>query len=786
MRRIAPSTVVLVVLLGLAGFAPLFGGPGYESALVAGVVAPSIVACSAAWRVSRGQEGPLAALARGASRGLFLGGIALLLTLLHGLRVGFCSAREGLLLFALGPLAGCLLAGIWGAGAGLVARQVGSRRKRLAAQVALALAGPVGSALISVLRAYSSPIVFAFDPFAGFFSGTLYDTVIDGTDRLLTYRLGSLASAAFALGLAWHLDTEKTGPAAASAEGAEPAAASTEGSGPAAAGATGAAGPGRMKRLSFRGWPSALTIAALGASLAVTAEGPALGHWQTTATIIEALGGRLDGKTCDVIYPATVRARDAELLRRDCEQQIEAASSFLAVAPPPKITAFFFADPGQKRRLMGAAETYVAKPWRREVYLQLGGYPHPVLGHEIAHVVAGGLSAGPLHVAGMLRGLLPDPGLIEGTAVATSPDDDELSPEAWSRVMLDLHFLPPLRSLFSLGFLGHDAGLAYTVAGAFVGWVHRVYGAEVLGKWYGGGDLPALTGQSWEALEAAFRAHLSTLPIPPEALALGKSRFDRPAVFGRRCPHEVDAHRRDASALSGAGDFLGALRALAAALTLDPRDAGSLLLRATCRERLGEAGASVAELEALLADAAQSAAVRDRADERLADLALASGDTAQATRRYEALERRILDEDHLRTLDVKLAAARDPEARAAVVALLIGSPTQGPDLVLGAEELGRWAERAPGDGRPRYLLGRNLLGRGQPERAAALLDQALDGPPIAEERVRREAARQRVFAGCILRDRAGVERGLRAWSTSAPPPGNRDALLRALAARCLR
>ena len=37
-------------------------------------------------------------------------------------------------------------------------------------------------------------MIFAFDPFAGYFSGTLYDTVIDAGTPLLTYRLGSLCT----------------------------------------------------------------------------------------------------------------------------------------------------------------------------------------------------------------------------------------------------------------------------------------------------------------------------------------------------------------------------------------------------------------------------------------------------------------------------------------------------------------------------------------------------------------------------------------------------------------
>src|SRR5260221_13198699 len=37
-------------------------------------------------------------------------------------------------------------------------------------------------------------MVLAFDPFFGFFAGTLYDSVITGLGRLGTYRMGTLAT----------------------------------------------------------------------------------------------------------------------------------------------------------------------------------------------------------------------------------------------------------------------------------------------------------------------------------------------------------------------------------------------------------------------------------------------------------------------------------------------------------------------------------------------------------------------------------------------------------------
>ncbi len=48
--------------------------------------------------------------------------------------------------------------------------------------------------MVSFARFFGSPMIFAYDPFFGYFSGTLYDTVVDVRPELWTYRGGSLAT----------------------------------------------------------------------------------------------------------------------------------------------------------------------------------------------------------------------------------------------------------------------------------------------------------------------------------------------------------------------------------------------------------------------------------------------------------------------------------------------------------------------------------------------------------------------------------------------------------------
>ena len=740
--------------LAAVGFMPLFGGPGYEQSLASGLVVPSAAAIATAVELSSGAlRSPAAGVRRGLTTGVVLAGVAFVTALLHAARAGACDLWGGSTLFVLTAGFGGAMGGLWGAVAAEACR--GRKARRLAC-VLLGLAGPLAGIAVSFARFCTSPMIFAYDPFFGYFSGTLYDTVVDVRTGLWTYRAGSLATIAAALLLAPAL----------------------------ARGPTGRLALGTAHRSMRGAMRVVLGLAALTASLAVTAEGPALGHWQTAASIARRLGGRRSGPRCDVVFPDSTLPADAELLLRDCEQEVSADEDALATHLDGRLTAYVFADRDQKRELMGAADTSIAKPWRREVYVQASGFPHPVLGHEVAHVVAGSFARGPLRVGG---GLWPDPGLIEGIAVATSPDDDELTDAQWARAMMDLGILPPLRSLFSLGFLGQSADKSYTVAGAFVGWVLGRWGIEVVRPWYGGQSIEGLTGRAWADLDREFRSWLAAVPMPEEAASYARGRFERPGVWGRRCPHAVDALNRAADRCRDEHRFERAKDLYGGALARDPHDWHALLDRARIDLRYGDAARGREDLDRMGHDARIPPAVRDHAEEALADDDLIHGRGERAAGVYREIAARTLDEDFARTLDVKGLSAEDPSARRAVVDLLIGEPGRPVDAWLGALSVGQWAA---GSHSPiaRYLVGKNLALHGAWVRAAESLDQAWhEGVPT--DRVARELLRERAVVACVLRDHSALVAVRQAVEDEHSPfagsaGGRRDWVLR-FAARCL-
>ncbi len=721
MRWAASATVLL---FGALGFVPQFGGPGYEAALAAGLILPLLTALCVSEEISRARAEPRAAFGLGVAAGLALSGIAFVVILLHGLRVGLCDPGEGLLLFLLGPSFGAVLGGVTGAAAGLFVERRRSRRyRRWLWLVALSLLGPLLCVIVSLVRFYTSPMVFAYDPYAGYFSGPLYDTVIGSLWPLATYRIGTLASlcALWALSALLERDAE-----------------------------------GRLRfRSGFRRDVAAGGVGAALLSALVTLSGAELGHYSTTKSIERALGREVAYGRCDVVFSSAIPRPDALRLGRDCDAHLRQLGRFFGTPGPERVRVFLFANDAEKGRLMGASRTYIAKPWRKEVYLQGAPYPHPVLGHELAHVVSGSFAPGPFHVAGPLGGWIPDPGRIEGVAVAAAPDEnDELSLEEWAAAQLATGLLPSFDSLFKLSFFGQPASRAYTAAGAFMRFIRKEFGAAALRRWYGGESIEAVTGHSMPALDARFRAVLAQVKLPESVLTSARARFDRPSFFQRRCPRVIDRLVGDAGARFNAGDIQGAREAYRQILTLDAGDANARIGLIACSAREGD-------LERARKAYANLATRQDApvwanlvALEAEGDLLLRQGELEAARAVYGKLAESLTDADRLRTLDIKRRVSHGI-GREAIVMLLIGDEL-GPSWDVAAGKLGEWAALEPSSGLADYLFGRNLILRGRHKNGLFYLERALSRG-LADGSVLDETLRLRLVAACAIGDLAGAK-----------------------------
>jgi tetratricopeptide (TPR) repeat protein len=518
-------------------------------------------------------------------------------------------------------------------------------------------------------------------------------------------------------------------------------------------------------------------LAAAG-SLGLALSGARLGHYSTEASIRQELERTLTTERCEVVYAPSITEYDARLLGRDCDAHVRELERWFETSAPERIRVFLFESEAQKGRLMGAAHTYIAKPWRREIYLQHARYPHPVLGHELAHVVAGSFGAGPFRVSGPLGGLLPDPGRIEGVATAATPgDESELGLAEEARAMRDLGLLPSLDSVFRLSFLGENSSKAYSVAGAFVEWMRRAHGARAVRGWYAGEPLESLTGgKDLRALERDWLASLDAAVVSPAVLETARARFDRPSVFGRKCPHVVDRALGDAHGRLGQGDVQGARAGFDRVLSLDETHFNARLALGSCSLRAGDEADARRRFQQLSEDESLHRLLRLAAEEALGDLELSSGNAVAARARYSTVAASVVDEGRLRTLDVK-AFSGSERAREAIAALLVGDPRWGRDVAEATARLGEWAAAEPDAGLPEYLLGRGAYNAGRWDEAARRLDRALERR-LTLRRVRAETLRLRLVVACAREERSRARDVLAEYSLLELEPSAREAVQR--------
>jgi hypothetical protein len=702
------ALVFAFVVSVVACVLPLTRTFGPESALLFAItLSPWAAALAARTALGfAGATGPMLAWAIGEAWSLLV--FPLALVALNGLFVDPCDPIGGLRFVLLGPLPALTLAAVVGAAVGTVGRSVGW--PRLA--VTLAALVPFGEVARALIDFVQSPAIFAFGHFFGYFPGTFYDRQVEIPDAWLSHRL-----VGFMIGVGvWSLLTATRDP--------------------------------ESGKFSVRRQPVRLAFAlALGiAAVWCTRAALFLKHRSSSRMIASELGFAIDTEHCHAMLPRELPEGVAHRIAEDCEFLIGQLTQTLGVKEDAKISAFFFRSPEEKRDLMGAARVYIAKPWRREVYLQLADYPHPVLAHELAHVVARHASSGMFGVPGKLGGLLPEPTLVEGMAVALEPvARDELTAHQWAKAAFASEIAPPLSSLLGVSFFGQNQALAYTLAGSFLRFVLDTRGSAALRKTYALGSVEQGLGKPFAALEAEWKKYLEHVELPARAAALAKQRFERPGVWSQVCPHLVEQLEDELGAALSAGDFVRALEKCNAVLEIDP---AATQVRTTRISLLAQRGMlSDATQQLKLLEGRAPTPVITRAKVALADAAFARGEYARAEVAYRALLDDPQSEADSRQLEVKLLALGAGEPGRSLLRELLVQPFGGQDARLGVHLI-RELALVRADGLAAYLEARQLRGSQRYDVVLSLLRRAQQ-QALPSERLRREALRMQVQAAFI-------------------------------------
>lgn len=694
---------ILAALMAGLSVVPLAGTLGYEHAFVLCPVLSLFgvaVGVDAVARARRAAVASASAMVRDAVVDLGrLLGVGFAVAVVALLWQTNCDPWTGAAFFVMGPVASAtagMTAGLW---AGVVAR----RRGR---QLGLGLAVVVASTAIGAWRLISDPVVFAFDPFWGYFSGAIYDEDVSIGSTYLVFRAYNAIAVVAAL-QALVLTTE----------------------------------PGRLTlrrpdtllpQLRGRITAASAAFAGLVAALAIGLTGPSWGFTANVDTITTVLSGARETEHFVIHYsPRSADARSIDAIAIEHEfAWSQLRDKMDGREPSEKVHSFVFTSPGQKRTLMGAGTVQVAAPWRGQIYLDHRAFPHPVLHHELAHVFGKTIGDDLFGVA--RSGAHLNIALIEGFATAMAPRSaDHLDLHDQALVLERLKRRPSLASIMGPSFFTQSSRVAYTAAGSFCLWLIETRGFSPMATLYRtAGDFEAAYGTPLATLETEWLAFLETRGgVTEDDVESQRQRFMRRSVFRRPCAHRAANLAGEIRRSNRQGRHADAVALYQTLCTIEPDDPGHLIGLSSAQAIDGDFAAALASLDVAAAMDDLTVTLKAALLSRRAEVALAAGDLEQAAAaEHEALQLPIRRSAR-RTHQLRLAAAEDPRLAARIVEYLAPFSTEGSTKagtvrrLLAAMQIRELPQyQALGA----YLLARQLLNTQLADAATPLLQQALD------------------------------------------------------------
>ncbi len=543
----------------------------------------------------------------------------------HALYIGACAQIEGFLFHLLGPALSCLLSA-------LLAARISPwvPQKRFAYAFVLGIIGL--DILLGLYEFVFSPGVYSYGQFWGYFPGPIYDRVVFLEARYVVYRLVTLGWVVL-LTLVSRTNVPLSAPVS-----------------------------------MLVGW-----LVTVGLHIA----GP---HWYWRAsahTIEKELGATYEGAYCRLVLPKELSQGIRTLMARDCDFHVARHLSRLNIRHSPRITAYYFRTRAEKKLLMGAADTYLAKPWRNEVYLNVQMWPHPVISHELAHVVLGVDHPNLLQVPGRLEGAVPSIGIIEGAAVALAWEVvQDQTIHQWAKAVRELPDAPSSEQLHSLRFLMSPSAKAYVLTGSFMKYLLDAHGGDAFLRLYRSGDFSAAYRTSFNRLATEWLTFLKSVAIDDHTRTLAKLRFETLSLFDLRCGR-YSAKRLDRVRYLLRGEnFEIADRVCAQLSAKVPEESWAHVLRINIASRAARPHAAEHLLRNLPDETHILSAWRSLAAEWVGDAYWRSGDLREALRWYKRLDLNALDHEHATLLRIKMYGVQKPGAQAYALAKLMLVPVE--------------------------------------------------------------------------------------------------------------
>lgn len=483
--------IVFVVSIVLTFF-PLIGTLGFEFSTVSAVLLSFLTVITAASLISSERSRRVAKKGTLAPVGsIFLINFLLLLTafivgLLSSLFKEDCYIKEGTLFFLLIPT----ISVFFSTSVGLFVGYFFGRKG-----IFIGLITILTIALYALWKLYYGISIFVYNPVFGFFPGPLYDEAIPITLTLIMSRITVLF---YGISLLIVLRI--------------------------------ASG---FRDSRIRIWDMLLLVVLIIGISIVHMKQSNIGISYTRDYITKnILSGSIETENFVIYYPpGKHETKEIELIAMDHEWRYKQLKEALNLDSTQKIKSYIYPDIKTRKKLTGAGETTIANPIHNEIHLIYDSFPHPVLKHELVHVMAG-------EFGNDLLKLSPKIGLLEGIAVAVDWRGQRYTPHQWSKVMLEMEVSPRIQDIVGFGFWYNSSGVSYTLMGSFSRYLIDSYGIEKFKSAYKTGSF-SIYGKNINELSEEWQKFIRTVETPPETKAIAEARFSRPGIFQATCPRKV-------------------------------------------------------------------------------------------------------------------------------------------------------------------------------------------------------------------------------------------------------
>ena len=459
--------------------------------------------------------------------------VPLVIILLNSLRVKNCDYSEGFLFYLILPVLSCLAVTAAGVFFGLLIKRRWLSYFSYIVFLLLSLI-PVISNLIF------HPPVFAYHPILGYFPGPIYDFVISITDVLIFSRTETLV-------LAFLFTSVSVMTCEIGRES------------------------GFIPKLNWRKlnvlkyrksiWETAVVCVLFISIMCFEVFAGKIGIRPSRSDIEQALGGFRETAHFKIYYSQDLE-EDIDLFADDCEFQYSQLEVYLQSGISRKVRAYLYASPEQKKRLIGAGNTYVEDPFGYGFHLHIQGFPHPVLKHELAHVFTADWSPWKVSL---------NVGIHEGIAVAADWDEGKLTVHQWAKAMRELNVAPSLSSVIGLGFWRHAGSRSYLLAGSFIRHLVDEYGIGMLKDAFPTGNLAKVYGKELAELEQEWVNFLSdTVLLTEIEKRYAERRLKQGGIFEQVCAHEMASLREKAWNAYYRKDYSAAVTTFKSMLSHEP------------------------------------------------------------------------------------------------------------------------------------------------------------------------------------------------------------------------